>query len=60
LVPNRVNLGHARKVPKPDVAKGEKIRVHRSVKIRMEAEDLKGGKYVPKAKFDLEGCEWVD
>jgi hypothetical protein len=36
------------------------IRVHRSVKIRVEAEDLKGGKCVPKAKFELEGCEWVD
>ena len=60
MVPNRVNMGRARKVPQPDVGKGEKILVHRSVKIRMEAEGLKDGKYVPKAKFDFEGCEWVD
>jgi hypothetical protein len=42
------------------VDKGEKILVHRSVKIRMEAEDLEGGKYVPKPKLDLKECEWVD
>jgi hypothetical protein len=26
----------------------------------MEAEDLKGGKYVPRAKFDHLEFEWVD
>ena len=57
---NRVNWGRARKVPKPNVAKGEKILVHRSVKIKMEAEGLEDGKYEPKSKFDLEECEWVD
>jgi len=34
--------------------------VHRSVKIRMEAKGLKGGDYVPKARFDHADCEWVD
>jgi hypothetical protein len=34
--------------------------VHRSVKIRMDAEGLEGGKYSPRAKFDHVQYEWVD
>jgi hypothetical protein len=34
--------------------------VHRSVKIRMEAEGLEGGEYVPKMKFGSYDVEWVD
>ena len=61
MVPNRIHWGRARKMPKPDVEKGEKILVHRSVKIRMDAEDLvEGGKYVPKPKFELDNCKWED
>jgi len=55
-----VNWGRARKVPELIREKKEKIHVHRSVKIRMEAKGLKGGDYEPKAKFDLADCEWVD
>jgi hypothetical protein len=40
--------------------KKEKIYVHRSVKIRMEAKGLKGGEYVPRVKFDPADREWVD
>ncbi|KAI0253200.1 hypothetical protein BJV78DRAFT_1123425 [Lactifluus subvellereus] len=57
---HRMNLGHGREIPKPLREKGEKVRVHRSVKTRMEAEGLKGGKYVPLAKFDHLDFEWVD
>ncbi|KAI9444606.1 hypothetical protein H4582DRAFT_2108483 [Lactarius indigo] len=56
----RMNLGKGRTVPEPIPENGEKIYVHRSVKIRMEAEGLKGGKYVPKAKFQHFDHEWVD
>ncbi|KAI0070724.1 hypothetical protein K474DRAFT_1713099 [Panus rudis PR-1116 ss-1] len=50
-----VNLGRGRVVPKsPDGFK-----VHRSVKIRMEAKGLKEGEYIPKAKFSVEPT-WMD
>ena len=55
-----MNLGRPRRVPAPNREKGEKIYVHRSVRTRMEAENLKGGKYVPRAKFDHVDYEWVD
>ena len=55
-----MNLGDARNVPKPVTGKGEKVLVHRSVKTRMEAEGLEGGKYLPKAKFEHLDHEWVD
>jgi len=55
-----VNWGRARQVPKPIREMKEKIHVHRSVKIRMEAKGLKDGDYEPKARFDLADCEWVD
>jgi len=56
----RVNMGHARRIPKAVRENKEKILVHRSVRTRMEAEGLEGGRYVPKAKFDQEDCKWVD
>ena len=55
-----INRGRGRKVPEPIREKEERIHVHRSVKIRMEAEGLKGGDYVPKTKFDHADCKWVD
>ncbi|KAJ7242129.1 hypothetical protein C8J57DRAFT_1452544 [Mycena rebaudengoi] len=39
---------------------GRGLRVHRSVKMRMEAQTEAGGKYKPKAAFDLERTTWVD
>ena len=33
--------------------------VHRSVKLRMEADKLKGGKYMPRAQYVNEPI-WVD
>lgn len=58
---HRVNFGRPRKITKP-IREGEKILVHRSVKLRMNAEKSKlGGKaYKPRAKFDPEEIEWVD
>ncbi len=56
----RINLGSARNIPEPVSENGEKVLVHRSVKTRMEAEGLKGGKYVPKAEFIDFDHEWVD
>lgn len=35
-----------------------KIKLHRTVKIRLEATGLAGGKYSPKAKLKVEP-EWV-
>jgi hypothetical protein len=53
-------MGRGREIPKPIRDRGERILVHRSVKARMEAEGLKGGKYVPIAKFEHLDFEWVD
>ena len=58
--PHRMNMGRAREIPKPLHDKGEKVLVHRSVKIKIEAEGQKGGNYVPRAKFDHLDFEWVD
>lgn len=56
----RVNLGRPREIVRP-MRDGEKIRVHRSVKTRMDlASELEGGKYEPKARFDHRDVEWVD
>ena len=53
----RINVGRARRVNN-QAAKG--IKVHRSVKMRMEAEARAlGKKYVPKLKFEVEPT-WVD
>jgi len=56
----RVNLGRPREIPRAIGEKREKMYVHRSVKIKMEAEGLDGGKYVPRVKFDGQEFEWVD
>ncbi|KAH9932126.1 uncharacterized protein BXZ73DRAFT_101501 [Epithele typhae] len=50
-----MNLGRGRLVPKHH----SPFHVHRSVKMRMEAEGLKGGKYLPKAKYAHDPI-WVD
>ncbi|KIK67876.1 hypothetical protein GYMLUDRAFT_155613 [Collybiopsis luxurians FD-317 M1] len=51
-----INLGRARRIPKQK----QGVKIHRSVKTRMEAQDEKGKKYVPRAKFRLENVTWVD
>ncbi|KAA1467854.1 hypothetical protein DENSPDRAFT_833006 [Dentipellis sp. KUC8613] len=50
-----INMGRPRTIPKQKHG----INVHRSVKIRMDAEGLEGGKYKPKAVFEVEPT-WVD
>jgi hypothetical protein len=56
----RMNLGGPRRVPKPVTERDEKVLVHRSVRTRMEAEGLEGGKYAPRAKFEHLDFEWAD
>jgi hypothetical protein len=51
------NLGQGRFIPKQ---KKNGVRVHRSVKTRLEAQTEHGGTYKPKAAFDLERTIWVD
>ncbi|KIK36776.1 hypothetical protein CY34DRAFT_26234 [Suillus luteus UH-Slu-Lm8-n1] len=51
-----VNMGRGRHIQR-QIKDG--VKLHRSVKIRMEAENLKGGKYWPKAKLKVEP-KWVD
>lgn len=55
------NLGRARFIPKQKV---NKIRIHRSVKMRMDAQYPNGKKYVPQASFEVAtqagNIEWVD
>ncbi|KAF7353957.1 DUF2235 domain-containing protein [Mycena venus] len=51
------NMGRGRFIPKQ---KTNGIRVHRSVKMRLEAQTESGGKYKPKAAFDLARTTWVD
>jgi hypothetical protein len=55
----QMNLGSPRRIPGPVRERKEKIYVHRSVKIRRDAEGLEGGKYEPKAKFEDLDFEWV-
>ena len=55
----RMHLGRPRKFSEL-IREKEEIYVHRSVKIRMEAEGLEGGKYKPKAKFEDLDYYWVD
>ncbi|KAI5998211.1 hypothetical protein EDD15DRAFT_2409066 [Pisolithus albus] len=50
----RVNMGKGRRIPKREPPK-----VHRTVQIRMAAEDLREGKYQPKAKM-TSAPVWVD
>ncbi|TCD62865.1 hypothetical protein EIP91_006271 [Steccherinum ochraceum] len=52
------NLGQGRKVPKHHQHPG--IHIHRTVKTRMEASDLKQGPYVPRANFDHQKIIWED
>ncbi|KAI0253206.1 hypothetical protein BJV78DRAFT_1123495 [Lactifluus subvellereus] len=52
-----MNMGRGREPPESSCGSGEKVLVHRSVKIRMEAEGLN---YVPKAQLDHLDVEWVD
>ncbi len=56
-----MNRGNERRIPKQ---KNYLVKVHRSVKMRMEATDKDGVKYVPKASFktavDLGNIRWVD
>ena len=56
-----MNFGRPREITK-SIRQGEKILVHRSVELRMNAEESKlGGKtYEPRAKFNPEEIEWVD
>ncbi|KIP04937.1 hypothetical protein PHLGIDRAFT_75091 [Phlebiopsis gigantea 11061_1 CR5-6] len=51
-----MNLGRGRVVPNQRV---QGVHVHRSVKMRMEADGLRGGRYTPRAKFEVEPT-WVD
>ncbi|KAG7086992.1 hypothetical protein E1B28_012970 [Marasmius oreades] len=51
------NLGRGRIIPKQ---KTRGVKVHRSVKMRLEAQHEDGGRYVPKAKFDEQYVTWVD
>jgi len=51
------NMGRGRFIPKQQT---NGVRVHRSVKTRLEAQTENGGKYKPKAAFDLERTTWVD
>ena len=57
----RVNIGRPRRILKP-AREGEKILVHRTVDLRMKAEEseLGGQKYRPRAEFDALEIEWVD
>ncbi|KAH0837783.1 hypothetical protein J3R83DRAFT_5963 [Lanmaoa asiatica] len=53
-----INMGAGRHIPMQQ-KEGVNIKMHRTVKIRMEADGLVGGKYWPKAKFKVQP-EWVD
>lgn len=55
----RMNLGSGRKLPKTSQSRGNKLFVHRSVKLRLDAGDIvPGGRYKSKAK--LQDVTWVD
>ena len=49
----RLNLGRGRLIPKHHTP----LMIHRSVKVRMEAQGLK---YSPKATYDHPEIHWVD
>lgn len=51
------NMGRPRFIPKQ---KARGVKVHRSVKMRMEALHEDGSKYAPRAAFDPEYTTWVD
>ncbi|KAJ3888517.1 hypothetical protein GG344DRAFT_79692 [Lentinula edodes] len=50
------NLGRARRIPRQK----QGVKIHRSVKMRMEAQYENGKKYIPRAKFDPQYVTWVD
>jgi len=51
------NLGQGRHIPKQ---RSRGVRVHRSVKTRLDAGYANGHKYTPKANLNLEHVTWVD
>jgi hypothetical protein len=51
-----LNLGRARRIPR--LKHG--VKIHRSVKTRMDAQYENGKKYVPRAMFDPKYVTWVD
>ncbi|KAG7090384.1 hypothetical protein E1B28_009503 [Marasmius oreades] len=51
------NLGRGIIIPRQET---EGVKVHRSVKLRMEAKSRDGQRYVPKASFDERYTTWVD
>ncbi len=55
-------MGDPRLVPEPvrELKGLDKVHVHRSVKTRKDVENLEGGKYTPRAKFEHLEYEWVD
>jgi hypothetical protein len=53
---HRINMGRQRFIPKQHTCG---VKVHRSVKLRMEAEVKNGTKYRPKAKLTVEPT-WID
>ena len=55
-----MNLGEPRRVPARAGERDKPILVHRSVKTRMEAEGLEGGRYTPRAKFEHLDFKWED
>ncbi|THH13395.1 hypothetical protein EUX98_g9732, partial [Antrodiella citrinella] len=52
------NLGRGRQISEKHQQEG--VHVHRTVKTRMDATDLKQGKYTPKAIFDHKKIIWED
>ncbi|KAJ3802202.1 hypothetical protein GGU11DRAFT_673408 [Lentinula aff. detonsa] len=51
------NMGRGRIIPKQ---KKQGVKVHRSVKMRLEAQHKDGSKYQPKANIDFANATWVD
>ncbi|KAF5358617.1 hypothetical protein D9758_007672 [Tetrapyrgos nigripes] len=54
---HKPNMGRGRVIPKQKV---RGVKVHRTVKMRLEAEDENRIKYSPKANLLLEHATWVD
>ena len=52
-----MNLGRGRHIPKQHTSG---VRVHRSLRSRMEAHESFRSKYTPRANLDLERVTWVD
>lgn len=51
-----INLGRGRHILRQ---KKQKVKVHSSVQIRLEAEHANGTKYKPKADLDMENVIWI-